>query len=119
MSLLPFTQKANDALVAAKQRATQDQHPELVPQHLFGALLAPDAGLHALLERAGLTQESIQGLADAAEHARAAQAAGAVALDVMPPHHWLRFGFTPGHALQYFEAIHRAAPDLDLVGHHG
>ena len=58
-----------------------------------------------------------EGLAEAAEHARAAQAAGAVALDVMPPHHWLRFGFTPGHALQYFEAIHRAAPELDLVCH--
>ena len=58
-----------------------------------------------------------EGLAEAAEHARAAQAAGAVALDVMPPHHWLRFGFTPCHALQYFEAIHRAAPELDLVCH--
>ena len=47
--------------------------------------------------------------------ARAAVEAGAVALDVMPPHHWLRFGFTPGHALQYFEAIHQAAPNADLV----
>lgn len=58
-----------------------------------------------------------EGLADAAEHARAAKAAGAVALDVMPPHHWLRFGFTPKHALEYFEAIHKAVPDLDLVCH--
>lgn len=58
-----------------------------------------------------------EGLADAAEHARAARAAGVVALDVMPPHHWLRFGFTPAHALQYFEAIHAAAPDADLVCH--
>ena len=58
-----------------------------------------------------------EGLADAAEHVRAARAAGAVALDVMPPHHWLRFGFTPEHALQYFEAIHNAAPQLDLVCH--
>lgn len=58
-----------------------------------------------------------EGLSDAAEHARAAQAAGAVALDVMPPHHWLRFGFTSGHALQYFQAIHQAAPTLDLVCH--
>jgi 4-hydroxy-tetrahydrodipicolinate synthase len=58
-----------------------------------------------------------EGLADAAAHARAAQAAGAVALDVMPPHHWLRFGFTPAHALDYFAAIHQAAPDLDLVCH--
>lgn len=58
-----------------------------------------------------------EGLADAAEHARAAVEAGAVALDVMPPHHWLRFGFTSGHALQYFEAIHQAAPNADLVCH--
>lgn len=58
-----------------------------------------------------------EGLADAAEHARAARAAGAVALDVMPPHHWLRFGFTAGHVLKYFAAIHEAAPGLDLVCH--
>lgn len=58
-----------------------------------------------------------EGLSDAAEHVRAARDAGAVALDVMPPHHWLRFGFSAGHAMQYFEAIHRAAPDLDLVCH--
>jgi 4-hydroxy-tetrahydrodipicolinate synthase len=58
-----------------------------------------------------------EGIAEAAEHARAARTAGAAALDVMPPHHWLRFGFTPGHALQYFRAIHEAAPDLDLVCH--
>ncbi len=58
-----------------------------------------------------------EGLSDAADHVRAARDAGAVALDVMPPHHWLRFGFSAGHAMQYFEAIHRAAPDLDLVCH--
>ncbi|MDN4015687.1 dihydrodipicolinate synthase family protein [Zwartia panacis] len=58
-----------------------------------------------------------EGLADAASHAKAARAAGAVALDVMPPHHWLRFGFTRDHALQYFDAIHKATPDLDLVCH--
>ena len=40
---------------------------------------------------------------------RKTREAGAAALDVMPPHHWLRFGFTSGHALQYFEAIHQAA----------
>jgi ATP-dependent Clp protease ATP-binding subunit ClpB len=67
MSLLPFTQKANDAVVAARQRAVQDQHPELVPQHLLGALLTPEVGLRPLLERAGQSPESIQGLADAAE----------------------------------------------------
>lgn len=58
-----------------------------------------------------------EGVIEAAEHARLAAEAGAKALDVMPPHHWLRFGFTPGHALQYFEAIHQAAPGLDLVCH--
>lgn len=58
-----------------------------------------------------------EGLKDAASHAKAARDAGAVALDVMPPHHWLRFGFTSSHALQYFDAIHQAAPDLDLVCH--
>ncbi|MGE8569676.1 MAG: dihydrodipicolinate synthase family protein [Achromobacter sp.] len=58
-----------------------------------------------------------EGIAEAQEHARAAREAGATALDVMPPHHWLRFGFTPGHALEYFQAIHEAAPDLDLVCH--
>ena len=52
-----------------------------------------------------------EGLADAAEHARLAHAAGAAALDVMPPHHWLRFGFTPNHALQYFRrSTRRAGP---------
>lgn len=58
-----------------------------------------------------------EGLLDAATHAKAAMAAGAVALDVMPPHHWLRFGCTHSHALQYFDAIHQAVPDLDLVCH--
>ncbi len=67
MSLLPFTQKANDALVAAQQRAASDHHPELVPQHLFAALLTPDAGLQPLMEKAGLAPESVLGLAQAAE----------------------------------------------------
>ena len=58
-----------------------------------------------------------EGLADAGEHARMAHEAGAAALDVMPPHHWLRFGCTPHHALAYFDAIHRATPGLDLVCH--
>jgi 4-hydroxy-tetrahydrodipicolinate synthase len=57
-----------------------------------------------------------EGLADAADHARMAREAGAAALDVMPPHHWLRFGFHPDHALAYFNAIWQAA-QLDLVCH--
>lgn len=57
-----------------------------------------------------------EGLLEAAEHARLAKEAGAQALDVMPPHHWLRFGFHPDHALAYFDAIWQASK-LDLVCH--
>jgi 4-hydroxy-tetrahydrodipicolinate synthase len=44
-----------------------------------------------------------------------ARDAGASALDVMPPHHWLRFGFRPDHVTEYFAAI--AEIKLDLVAH--
>src|SRR6185369_5082756 len=56
-----------------------------------------------------------EGLADAREHAAMARDAGAKGLDVMPPHHWLRFGFRPGHVAEYFEAI--AGAGLDLIAH--
>lgn len=56
-----------------------------------------------------------EGLADAKEHADLAREAGAQALDVMPPHHWLRFGFRPDHVTHYFAAI--AETGLDLVAH--
>jgi 4-hydroxy-tetrahydrodipicolinate synthase len=56
-----------------------------------------------------------EGLADAREHATMAREAGAKALDVMPPHHWLRFGFRPDHVTDYFAAI--AEVGLDLVAH--
>ena len=56
-----------------------------------------------------------EGLADAAEHAVLAREAGAQALDVMPPHHWLRFGFRPDHVTDYFAAV--ATVGLDLVAH--
>ena len=72
MAMLPFTQKANEALVAARERAVAEQHPELLPQHLFAALLGPDMGLRPVLERAGLTPESFQGLWDAAQGSLAA-----------------------------------------------
>jgi len=67
MAMLPFTQKANDALVAARDKAVQEQHPELLPQHLFLALMAPDAGLRAVLEQAGLDAGALQGLSEGAE----------------------------------------------------
>jgi 4-hydroxy-tetrahydrodipicolinate synthase len=56
-----------------------------------------------------------EGLADAREHAEMARDAGAAGLDVMPPHHWLRFGCRPAHVIRYFEAI--APVGLDLVAH--
>ncbi len=57
-----------------------------------------------------------EGLEDAKVHARMAKEAGALGIDVMPPHHWLRFGFQPAHALDYFAAIHQAS-GLDLICH--
>ncbi|OUL98862.1 dihydrodipicolinate synthase family protein [Variovorax sp. JS1663] len=57
-----------------------------------------------------------EGIQEAKEHARLARDAGARALDVMPPHHWLRFGFRAGHVTDYFEAIAEAS-GLDLVAH--
>ncbi|PZQ58746.1 MAG: dihydrodipicolinate synthase family protein [Phenylobacterium zucineum] len=57
-----------------------------------------------------------EGTLDAAEQALQAKAAGAAALDIMPPHHWLRFGFRPQHVLDYFNAIGDAC-GLPLVVH--
>lgn len=57
-----------------------------------------------------------EGLTDAAHHARLAKKAGAVGIDVMPPHHWLRFGFQRQHALDYFQNIFDAS-GLDLIAH--
>jgi len=56
-----------------------------------------------------------EGVKDAKVHARMARDAGAKGLDVMPPHHWLRFGFRPGHVFDYFDAI--AESELDLIAH--
>jgi ATP-dependent Clp protease ATP-binding subunit ClpB len=66
MTMLPFTQKSNDALVAARNMAAEGQHPEILPQHLFAALLAPEMGLRPLLERAGAGAEQARAMADAA-----------------------------------------------------
>jgi 4-hydroxy-tetrahydrodipicolinate synthase len=57
-----------------------------------------------------------EGIRDATEQAVAQRGAGARALDIMPPHHWLRFGFKPTHALQYFKAIGEAS-GLPLIVH--
>jgi len=57
-----------------------------------------------------------EGIGDAIEQAGWAKEAGAQALDIMPPHHWLRFGFRPSHVLDYFTAI-GAASGLPLIVH--
>jgi|GEM_PF-3802077 len=66
MAMLPFTQKANEALVAARDLAVAGQHPEILPQHLFASILVPERGLRPILEKAGLAPEAVAGVADAA-----------------------------------------------------
>ena len=56
-----------------------------------------------------------EGIGDAREHAAMAKEAGAKAIDVMPPHHWLRFGHRPDHVRAYFAAFSECG--LDLVAH--
>jgi 4-hydroxy-tetrahydrodipicolinate synthase len=57
-----------------------------------------------------------EGIKDAIERAQQAKDAGAAALDIMPPHHWLRFGFRDNHVLDYFSAIGEAT-GLPLIVH--
>jgi 4-hydroxy-tetrahydrodipicolinate synthase len=57
-----------------------------------------------------------EGINDAVEQAQWAKDAGAAGLDIMPPHHWLRFGFQPQHCLDYFNAIGEAV-NLPLIVH--
>jgi 4-hydroxy-tetrahydrodipicolinate synthase len=57
-----------------------------------------------------------EGIKDAVEQAHWAKDAGAAGLDIMPPHHWLRFGFLPEHCIEYFNAIGEATA-LPLIVH--
>jgi len=57
-----------------------------------------------------------EGIADAVSHAVMAREAGARAIMPMPPHHWLRFGYSPNDALDYFDAVANAC-GLDVVVH--
>jgi 4-hydroxy-tetrahydrodipicolinate synthase len=57
-----------------------------------------------------------EGIKDAVEQGQWAKDAGATGLDIMPPHHWLRFGFLPEHCIEYFNAIGEAT-GLPLVVH--
>ncbi len=57
-----------------------------------------------------------EGIAEAIEQATMQKEAGATALDIMPPHNWLRFGMRPEHVVEYFDAIGKAT-GLDLAVH--
>ena len=59
---------------------------------------------------------SAEGIHEAIEQAEQQKAAGATALDIMPPHHWLRFGMRSEHVVEYFAAIGEAT-GLDLAVH--
>ncbi|WP_454688143.1 dihydrodipicolinate synthase family protein [Achromobacter aloeverae] len=111
----------------------------------FSRWLAGQPGIHALMtnghtgevfsltprERAHVTRLTVEaagdicpvissivceGINDAVEQAGMAKEAGARGLDIMPPHHWLRFGFKPEHCIDYFTAIGKAS-GLPLVVH--
>ncbi len=57
-----------------------------------------------------------EGIREAIEQGLMQKEAGAAALDIMPPHHWLRFGMRPDHVVEYFAAIGEAT-GLDLAVH--
>jgi len=57
-----------------------------------------------------------EGIHEAIEQALMHKEAGAAGLDIMPPHHWLRFGMRHEHVIEYFSAIGEAS-GLDLAVH--
>lgn len=57
-----------------------------------------------------------EGSFEAVDHALAAKEAGADAILLMPPHHWLRFGRTSDTAVGYFEDVARGA-DIPIIVH--
>jgi 4-hydroxy-tetrahydrodipicolinate synthase len=63
-----------------------------------------------------ITTVACEGIREAVDVAKQARDAGAQALDIMPPHHWLRFGFRHHQAIEYFAAIGEAS-GLPLLAH--
>jgi 4-hydroxy-tetrahydrodipicolinate synthase len=57
-----------------------------------------------------------EGITAAVDEGLQQKAAGATGLDIMPPHHWLRFGMRPSHVVDYFAAIGEGT-GLDLAVH--
>jgi 4-hydroxy-tetrahydrodipicolinate synthase len=58
---------------------------------------------------------SAEGSLEAIDHACTAKEAGADAILLMPPHHWLRFGRTSQTAVGFFEDV--AAADIPIIVH--
>ena len=59
---------------------------------------------------------SAEGSAEAIEHARMAKDAGADAILLMPPHHWLRFGRDSETAVGFFQDVADAV-DIKIIVH--
>lgn len=55
---------------------------------------------------------SAEGSLEGIDHARAAKEAGADAILLMPPHHWLRFGRSPQTAVGFFQDVAEAGVDI-------
>lgn len=63
-----------------------------------------------------VTGVSAEGSAEAIEHALAAKEAGADAILLMPPHHWLRFGRKSETAIGFFQDVAEGA-DIPIIIH--
>ena len=59
---------------------------------------------------------SAEGSLEAIDHALEAKAAGANAILLMPPHHWLRFGRSPRTAVGFFQDVAEGA-NLPVIVH--
>lgn len=57
-----------------------------------------------------------EGTLEAIEHAKAAKAAGADAILLMPPHVWLRFGMNPRAPFEFYKRVNDAV-DIDIIIH--
>jgi 4-hydroxy-tetrahydrodipicolinate synthase len=136
-------QSFRGVLPAMQVPFTDDFHIDVEALQSFGRRLASHDGVTALVtnghtgeifslspeERADVTRAvvdavdvpvvsgvSAEGIDEAIRHALLVKEAGATGLLVMPPHHWLRFGMSPEHVLDYFRAVGEAT-DLNLVVH--
>jgi ATP-dependent Clp protease ATP-binding subunit ClpB len=66
MDLNRYTEKAQQAILAAQQRAERDGHPEIAPEHLLTALLTQADGIvPALLGKMQVNAQAIVGGAEA------------------------------------------------------